>query len=311
MLSRRSVRIKAMQHLYMMDRDKTLTQEECIKSYDQTIDNVFELFLFHVYTLVELARRAVEDAKKRSNKFIPTEEDVKFTPRLFTNPLIQWLATSKYLKKRAEEGNFDHFINADVLNRLYREFIPNEIYRDYLYGDGSVSDLDVVLELYRFCRKDDDFNDMMEDFCYCWLDDKSLLIGATKKLLKAIPADNDEELFLQFYPEKDKTEDLGKQLLLLSMEEWKNLDEIIRPVVENWDLERLAAIDLILLKMGVLEFLKFPTIHTSVTIVEYVELAKQYSTERSKVFINGILDRILNILEEKEAIFKVVPDIRA
>ncbi len=303
MLSRRSVRIKVIQHLYMIDRDKDLSKKECIESYKRAIDQVFALYLYNLYVLLRVAEMSLQDKKKRTEKYIKKEEDTGFRARLYENPLIQSLATNDYFQKEIGKNGFKDKVNEDIIKRIYKSFARSPIYKDYVYKEGKITDLDALLELYRYCRKDEYFGEMMEDFAYHWLDDKSLIIGAVKKAIKSLPT-HGKDLRNQ-YPDADKINDFGLNLLTKSLDRQEAIGEIIQPVVENWDMDRLALIDLIILKMGTLEFLDFPSIHTNVTIVEYVELAKLYSTERSKKFINGVLDKVLSVLDEEGKIKKV------
>ena len=135
----------------------------------------------------------------------------------------------------------------------------------------------------------------MEDAYAEWVDDKSLIIGAIKKSLKKLPAE--DNFFLKFFPEDETIKDFGLELLEHTFEHNKALLEYIKPTLKNWDHERLAVLDMILLKMAITEFIHFPTIPTKVTLNEYVEISKTYSTPKSKDFINGILDKILQELD--------------
>ncbi|MCL4105748.1 UNVERIFIED_CONTAM: hypothetical protein GTU68_028625 [Idotea baltica] len=142
----------------------------------------------------------------------------------------------------------------------------------------------------------------MEDAYAEWVDDKSLIIGAIKKSIKRLPAE--EDFFQTFFPEDETIKEFGQELLELCFEEDEELLEIIKPTLKNWDHERLAVIDMILLKMAIVEFVHFKTIPTKVTLNEYVEIAKLYSTPKSKDFVNGILDKTLTELKEKGKIVK-------
>ena len=155
-----------------------------------------------------------------------------------------------------------------------------------------------MLDLFRFCRQDEFFNEMLEDAYYNWLDDKSLVVGAVKKYLKALPSKKNK-LFTEFLPEDETVQMFGKSLLKITLDQQDDIMQIIIPILENWDHERLAIVDTILLKLSVSEMLNFPTIPAKVSLNEYVELGKQYSTAKSKEFINGILDKIMKNLQSE------------
>ena len=132
----------------------------------------------------------------------------------------------------------------------------------------------------------------MEDHYGTWYDDKSVVVGATKKTLKSLPS-KDEKFFMEYYPSDETVNEFGYQLFEKTLGSDDALLEYIRPTLKNWDTERLAIIDMILLKMAICELLNFSSIPTKVTINEYIDIAKNYSTAKSKDFINGILDRIM------------------
>jgi len=147
------------------------------------------------------------------------------------------------------------------------------------------------------------FNEIIEDQFANWEDDKSLIIGAIKKVLKALPSDNND-FIMEHYPDAETCKEYGEFLLSKTLRDDKSLLDMISPVLQNWDAERVAILDMIMLKMAICEFLYCPTIPTKVTLNEYVELAKNYSTSKSKEFINGILDRLLQELNQTGRIQK-------
>ena len=152
--------------------------------------------------------------------------------------------------------------------------------------------------MYRFCRKDEIFNEIIGDAFLNWIDDKSLVIGAVKKVIKSLPIEGTDFL-KEYYPDDETINDYGEPLLERTIKGDKALLEIIKPILTNWDHERLALIDMILLKMAACEMLEFPTIPAKVTLNEYVEVAKSYSTDKSKEFVNGVLDKLMKQLEEE------------
>ena len=154
-----------------------------------------------------------------------------------------------------------------------------DVYKRQAIGKTLNSDkiLELLLELYRFCRGKELFNEMVEDHYANWESDKSLVVGSVKKILKQLP-DVDENFFESYYPEKEATKDYGEFLLLRTFGEDFVLLELIKPVLKNWDSERVAIIDMIILKMAVAELIFCTTIPPKVTLNEFVDVAKDYST---------------------------------
>lgn len=302
MLSRRSVRVKVMQLLFNLGRDKDLTQSDVLKRYQQSIEDAYELYLLNFYTLLRICKWADLDEKKRKEKHLPSDYDKKFSAKLYQNEAIQSAIGNKSLEEQFDKYAFQSKIDEDMTEGLYKEFSKTEAYQAYMLNDEA-DDTEILLELYRFCRQNELFNEAMEDAYSCWLDDKSLVVGAVKKSLKALPAQG--AFYRENLPQDETVSEFGENLLIKCIEEDTELLKLIEPTLENWDTERVAVIDMILLKMAVCEFLHFETIPTKVTLNEFVEIAKNYSTDKSKDFINGILDRLMKELSEAGKIKKL------
>lgn len=300
MLSRRGVRIAVMKRLYSLSRDESLSIKSCINAYQKAVTDTYDLYFFCLYSLVKITRVAVDDEEKRKAKYLPSPEDKLFKSKLYFNPIIQSLETSKKFSLKADKLDFKATASKDFATQIYNEFQKEESYLNYLKVENTNEEhLDMILELFRFCRKNEYFNDIMEDWNVNWIDDKSLVIGTVKKTLKACPTD--EDIFSEHLPDTEITEDFGLELLKHAYQEDGEMLDYIKPILENWDHERLAIIDMILIKMALVEFLYFKTIPVKVTLNEYVEISKTYSTPKSKEFINGILDKLLKqLLEDKK-----------
>ncbi len=304
MLSRRSVRIKAMQLLFSVNRDQQLEIDEAKKRYWASIEDTYRLFILNLLVLIKVTKTAQADQKKRSAKRLPSESDKIFTDKVYNNSLIKNLEQNKILKKKVGELDYEESVNGEYCEKIYYEFSKSEAYESYISKDSARKDhLDILLELYRFCRQHDFFNEIMEDHYGTWQDDKSVVIGSVKKTLKRLP-EMEDEFLNEYFPSDETVNEFGFQLFEKTLTEDHSLLEHIEPTLKNWDSERLAIIDMILLKMAISEFLFFESIPTKVTVNEYVDIAKNYSTAKSKDFINGVLDRIMKDLLEQGLVKK-------
>jgi N utilization substance protein B len=144
--------------------------------------------------------------------------------------------------------------------------------------------------LLRFLKHKESFTDILEDAFPNWVDDKSLILGALKKTFKALPLK--EGWLRDFYPDAQTVQQFGENLFIKTVSNREELKQIITPKLKNWKIDRLALIDKLCLEMAIVEFMHFPTIPVKVTINEYVDLSKRYSTDNSKEFINGLLDKV-------------------
>jgi N utilization substance protein B len=304
MLSRRNVRVKVMQIMYAQNRDEKLDQKGTVKEYWKRIEDSFDLLLFSLYNLVHITRTAADDFEKRKTKHLPTDMDKIFKPKIWDNTMIQALARNSVINQKFEKKNFAQKVDKDHLKSIYYDFSKEESYINYLSKESSNEDtLEVLLELFRFCRKNELFNEIIEDQFANWEDDKSLIIGTIKKVLKSLPSEN-ENFIMEHYPDDETCKEYGEFLLLKTYLEDEALLKLIEPVLQNWDADRVAVLDMIMIKMAICEFLYCNTIPAKVTLNEYVELAKSYSTSKSKEFVNGILDKLLNDLKSKNLIIK-------
>lgn len=304
MLSRRNIRIKVMQVLYAMNRDQDMSVQNALNLYRLNVRHSFELYLLNLRQLLLITEYAKADYKRKNSKLRPTKEDIDFRPKLFDNPCTHSLSSNFVLTSLFTKHKIGEKLTEDNTRSLYMEFAKTEDYKNYLKQSDDTNDehRQVLLALYRFCASNELFNDIIEDHYMSWVDDRSLVVGAMKKTLKALPAGSN---FVQAHMPPDETvKEFGETLLEKVNKDDATLSEIIEPTLKNWDAERVAVIDMILLKMAVCELLNFPTIPTKVTLNEFVEISKLYSTDKSKDFINGILDRLMKKLERDGKIVK-------
>ena len=304
MLSRRNIRIKVMQMLYTMSQDKELQYNEALRKFRKNFDSSYELYLFYVLQFIKVAEYARKDAANRAAKHLPTEEDKIFTDKLYTNSLLQSLVNNEGLANLFSKYKLEERIDNDLVFRLYKEFAKKEEYLDYCKKTDN-KDEDhkaILLILFKSINSNESFSEDLEDAFTSWLDDKSLVVGALKKTIKGLPVE--EEFYKNYKPTDETTVDFGEVLLSKVHHEDKELLAVIEPTLKNWDADRVAILDMILLKMALCELTNFPTIPTKVTLNEFVEISKQYSTDKSKDFINGILDRLMKKLQKDGKIEK-------
>jgi N utilization substance protein B len=303
MLSRRNVRVKVMQGLYTLSQDKELSYAEAVKRYRQSVDAAFDLYLYNLLLLMQIADYARTIADKKAAKLVPTAEDKAFRPKIAENDLVRSILRSDDFRRLTRMRHIDNRIDKDQVHRYYMEFAKTDDYKEYLLApSSSKADKDILLKLYRFWVSEESFNEQMEEQFAVWLDDKSIVVGSIKKTIKALPVL--DGFYEAYRPGKETVTDFGEVLFHKVHFESKELLEIIEPTLNNWDVDRVAIIDIISLKMAVTELTNFSSIPTKVTLNEFVEISKLYSTDKSKDFINGVLDRLMKELLKTGAISK-------
>ncbi len=290
--------------LYSMSRDKKLTYEEALKQYRDNVRQSFELYLYSLLLLMRIAAYSKQDATKRHAKLLPTEEDLLFEAKLGNNALVQSIAENEGFNRLLRLFKMEDKIDNDKIRLIYIEFAKTDEHKAFIQNQNTTADdiRKVLLLLYKFCLSNEMFNDLIEDHYPLWIDDESLIIGAIKKTIKALPAEKD--FFEEFRPPAETTVEFGEILFKKVDENDEELLALIEPTLKNWDAERVAVLDMVMLKMALCELLYFPTIPTKVTLNEFVEISKMYSTDKSKDFINGILDRLMKQLYKDGRIVK-------
>ncbi|BDS10463.1 transcription antitermination factor NusB [Aureispira anguillae] len=304
MLSRHNIRIKVLQTLYAYLQSGHTNTAIAEKDYLKAIKESYRLYLLNMLYLIKVAEYSKKDFDIKSNKFVPTEEDKKASLRLYENPVLVALRENEEFNLRIKREKLLSIIDEDLVRKLYQNFAKSEYHTTYL----EMSPMPArehqycLVNLYKSMLEEEHFLEHLEDISPTSEDDQSLIFGAIKRSVRSLP--EDDEFYIAQLPNEEFVHDFGKELLYKSIHHNDDLHELVVEKLKNWNEDRVAVLDMLLLKLGICEFLYFPSIPTKVTINEYVSLAKDYSTDKSKRFINGILDRLMKDLMEKGLISK-------
>ena len=292
-----------MQALYSFYTTEGIKKDEVLTGYDDTIRNSYILLNYQLYLMVKIAEHSKDDLIKRQAKLLPSEFDKSFTAKLFDNQLTQTIAKNKELLRSWEKNQFNEKTPEDFTRKLYKTLSLTPEYAKYVSSEnGKEEDQQILLFLFKELCKQEFYNETIEDIFFNWLDDQSIIVGTIKKIIKDFKTA--DEISEEYGPSDEAIREFGRELLKYVLVNNDALESTLSPLIENWDIDRVAFIDMILIKMSVGEMLIFPTIPTKVSINEYVELTKAYSTDKSKDFVNGILDKALHTLSESKKISK-------
>ena len=297
MLSRRNVRIKIMQALYAAQRQELSELRPIRSHYRLMVRRSYELYLLNLLILQRTCEYAKQDQATRKAKLRPTEEDLSFTAPLANNEVIRFLSGNRHLSQQYDRYHTRSRVDADQVKQLYRDFLatdPSVAYHE-LAEPTPAETTRVLLQLYKWLQGQDVFLAMVEDLSPVWEEDKSLVVGAIKKTIKALPAT--ERFAGDYENNSEAVTEFGEVLLSFVVDANESLLARIKSVLQNWDAERVAIVDMILLKMAIGEFLEFDSIPPQVTLNEYLDISKLYSTDKSREFLNGVLDKLLKELQ--------------
>lgn len=290
MISRRNIRVKVMQSLYTLD---TMTTEvsltEAVRQLRKQVDQSRQLFVYLVYFLSEVARYAEKDALKKASKHLPSEEDLNINTKIVGNELLWKIVEEQSYVFARQETKPEYFMDEELLKRTYQALVQSEEYIEYIGiqnrdKKGEKEILEFIFT--NLMLPNESFISHVEEHFINWDDDAEMMSLMMINFLQKPGSYN----FYEFIS-KEKW-DFAKGLLETTIEKKEVSMELLKPKLKNWDADRIAALDLIIIEMGISEFLFFETIPTKVTINEYIDLAKDYSTPQSGQFINGILDNI-------------------
>jgi transcription antitermination protein NusB len=303
MISRRIIRVKVMQALYSIESiESNLKPGEDIKILQKHFDRSRQLLVYLLHFLAEVAGYAEKDARNRASKNLPTAEDLNINTKLAGNEWLWKMREDASLRKiiAAEKPGLTD--SADMIKKTYNELCDTPEYKAYLAFEGrdKKQERDIIIFIFsNLMLPSEDFVQHLEDHFSNWDDDADMMNQLVLNYLQK-PGTYDFEQLLG--AEKWK---FAKELLRAAQEKQETCLELIKPRLKNWDAERLAQLDMILMRMGVCEFLYFETIPAKVTINEYIDLAKDYSTPQSGQFVNGILDNIHKDLQAEGKLHKV------
>ena len=309
MLNRRHIRIKVMQLLYAFkgtESDDLQLQERLLM---KSMDSMYNLYLLTLTLLIEVQLKAEDVLNKSQQKYLATAEDKNPNRKFISNAIILALKDNSLLKDVVESRKADNWkLDGEYVDVVYKELLKSDLFKDYMSTETSSfkEDKEFIINFFKtIIAPNDKLYDYYEDKNITWVDDYPVVNTAIVKLLNKLKSNSPESVVVPelFRDEEDK--DFGIKLLKETILNTTKLNEEVSQKTTNWDKDRIAKIDLTLLHLAICEFQKFPSIPVKVTINEYLDIAKEYSTPKSNVFINGILDKIVKEYDAKGTLNKV------
>jgi N utilization substance protein B len=286
MMNRRNIRIKVMQVLYMIETEVPTAPKALLqKEFDKTRN----LFVFLVHLLHQVALFAEVEANQRASKNLPNQADLSVNTKLAGNLLVWQTLEMESFKAALEVVKPTQYLDDQIVKSIFRQLADSNEYQLYINDQSREKGKDKEMMKFIFgniIMGSERFIDYIEERFANWEDEGDIIIGFILNYIQK-PAQID---FMDLVG--DEKMKFATDLLQTAIDKKTITEEIIVPKLKNWDPERIALIDMILLRLGVCELVYFDTIPTKVSINEYIDLAKDYSTEQSGHFVNGILDSI-------------------
>jgi N utilization substance protein B len=292
-----------MQTLYSCTAaDGSITREEALRTLENHLDQGRQLFIFLAHFLTEVARYAERDSRLRSSKHLPTEHDLNVNIKIAGNELLWRILEHPSYKEALKELKPELLMNSDWVKKIYFELSESEVYKNYIAQ--ALRDKKEEKSILEFIFTDlmlpnEEFLAYVEELFVHWDDDSEMI-----NLLMLNFLNKPHTYNFQHFVSDEKMK-YGRDLLLAVIDKDEMCNNYIKSKLQNWDPERTALLDMILMRMGICEFLYFETIPPKVSINEYIDLAKDYSTPQSGHFVNGILDSIHKDLVKENKLHKV------
>lgn len=304
MLNRRFLRIKVMQALYSFFQHDKADMAHFEKELFKSLDKIHELYLSILALILDLHHVAMVMVDESKNKRLPNEADLNPNMKFINNSLLLSMAKNAALKSQIEKRKISWQNDFDVVRRLFNEIKNGELYKNYLSSgvSGVEDDRDFIVALItNYLSENEVLASLFEEKNIHWADDTFVAFNSVIRNLEAFEGEFTMQPLLK--DEKDDLEFMSvlfKKTILYKTQS----EELIDKHTKNWDIERIANMDMLLMEMALTEILYLPNIPVKASLNEYIDISKEYSTPNSKVFVNGVLDKIIAELKQENRINK-------
>ena len=307
MINRVLIRLKIVQIVYAYYQNGGKNLDTAEKELFFSLSKAYDLYNYLLLLMVEVTKQANKRLNAAKNKLVPTKEELFPNTKFVENRFIAQLEVNKQLLEFSNNQKKTWENEADFVKTLCDKILESDIYKEYMASETSSYEED--RELWRKLYKNIIFNNIeldqvLEDQSLYWNDDKEIVDTFVLKTIKRFDEKNGakQELLPEFKDEEDQ--DFARRLFRRTILNADYYRHLISENTKNWDLDRVAFMDVVIMQIALAEILSFPNIPVSVSLNEYVEIAKLYSTPKSGGFINGTLDGIVNSLYKENKLTK-------
>jgi transcription antitermination protein NusB len=307
MISRRIIRTKVLQVLYAYYSSEERSINNTEKELFFCIHKSYDLYHYLLALVTEIADYAEGRIELKQNKHLPTQEDLNPNTKFVNNLFVQQLRKNRQLNAYLNQTKLSWVNHPELIKELYLIMTESEMYQSYINSETSsyIDDRKFIERLFnKIFLVSEEICEVLEEQSIYWNDDIEFVISVIIKTIKHFnESSNSDQKLMPLYKD-DEDREFARDLLRKSIVNHDELQALIKVHSSNWDVERIAFMDILMMQLAITEFLYFPSIPTKVTMNEYIELSKFYSTEKSRNFINGILDKTLKDLKKEGKINK-------
>ena len=308
MLNRRHIRLKTMQYLYAAEISDFEDTKQHYKNLSNSIHSIHDLYLLNISLLIEIFKKAVNKYKISNESISGNISNIYSNEKFSKNQFLkQIFSNSKILELISSKDFINWDIDYKFVNLIYDKIIHSDIYSTYLGCEKKSYKIDVkfIQDIFKeIIIIDEKFQSFLEEKNIYWMDDYPLVNTLLLKLFKSSTANSLEKLFYFKLFSNISDKKYFDELANLSLKNFESNNQLINKYITNWDLDRLAKIDLVIINLAITELVNFKEIPIKVSLNEYIEISKDYSTDKSSLFINGILDKIVKDLVKNNSLIK-------
>ena len=303
MISRRQLRIKALQSLYAYYKTGEDSMQRSEKELHKNIEKAYELYHYLLILVIDVVLYAESRIELARNKRIPTAEDLNPNTRFIDNALVQPIRNNRELLLFLDQHKLNWSDNPELVKDLYLKLLDSEEYREYMLAEENsyAADKKMVSVFYtHLVFPNELLASILEEQSIFWNDDMEFITGMIVKTIKRFKEEDGGNKPLMTLYKNEEDRDYVVRLFRQTILHRDEYVDYIKQNTRNWDLERIAFMDILLMQMAIAELIAFPSIPTKVTLNEYLEISKFYSTNKSNIFINGVLDKVVMQLKEEK-----------
>lgn len=307
MVSRRLLRIKVLKSFFSYLKSEGSSPTNVEKEVTFSIQKTYDLYHYLLLLLLEIADYAQLRIDLNRQKYLATEEEKNPNTKLVDNKVIALLRENESFKKYVQRSKLSWVGSPGLIKQLYNQLVGSDYYKQYMSNPSCTFDEDkqllisIILNELEDCQE---LYDILEEQSIFWVDDVDFALSMVVKTIKLFKANQPKytELLPLYKNEDDQT--FAIRLLRRAINEHKSYTPLIEQHTKNWEVDRIAFMDTVLLQLAIAEAVEFPSIPVKVTIDEYIELSKYFSTLNSATFINGVLDKIIQQLVKEGKVVK-------
>lgn len=297
MLSRRLLRVKVAKNLYAHLKSDSTNLKASEKNLIASIDKAYDLYFQMMALIVEVARYAESRQELAKQKKLPTYEDLNPNRRFVDNAVVNLLANGETISDEIAKRKITWANHYDIVKDIYNRMLEADYYKAYMNASISTftDDKKFVEAFYTSLEEDEALADVIDDMSLLWNDDLSFALYMVIRTVSGLKQSHDDIKILPQFKSEDDLE-FARTLFIKSLVQYEDNQDIVDKYTQNWDVERIAFMDNLIISIAISELTTFDSIPVKVTLDEWIDIAKYYSSPTSANFVNGVLDKVVSEL---------------